>query len=162
MSSEGVTVIPLGLTPLVLVVDDELTPRTIITRMVRALGYRAVSCQNGRGALQFIKGHPSQVRLLLTDLVMPVMDGGELAERAKDLEPGVIMVLMSTPDDPYAHELLSGYRDLPFIPKPVSFGDLAEKLERLLGVPSRPTKPPRSTQSSRQSRRRSSGSHPGS
>jgi CheY-like chemotaxis protein len=163
MPHEDVTVLPLGLTPLVLVVDDELTPRSIITRMVRALGYRAVSCQNGRAALRFIKGHPNHVRLLLTDLVMPVMDGGELVERAKDLEPSVITVLMAPLGDPYAHELLSGYRDLPFVPKPVSFGDLAEKLERLLGIPSRPTKPPRSSRASKpHPRRRSSGSHQGS
>jgi CheY-like chemotaxis protein len=157
MFNEDVTVIPLGLTPLVLVVADQLTARSIVTRLVRTLGYRAVSCQHGRAALQFLKGHPGQVRLLLTDLLMPGMDGGELSERAKDLEPSLITVLMAAPADADAHELLTGYRDLPFVPKPVSFGDLAEKLERLLGIPSRPTKPPRPSKA--QPRRRSSGSH---
>jgi len=159
VANEDVTVIPLGLTPLVLVVEDELTPRLVVTYMVRALGYRAVSCRNGRAALQFLKGHPGQVRLLLTDLVMAGMDGGELSERARDLEPALMTALMASPYDPYANELLSGYRDVPFIPKPVSLGDLADKLERLLGIPSRPTKPPRSRRALR--RRRSSGSHQG-
>ena len=49
---DDVKVLPLGLTPLVLVVDDERTPRAIVTRMVRSLGYRALGCENGRPALQ--------------------------------------------------------------------------------------------------------------
>lgn len=157
MPTAPVSVIPLGFTPLVLVVDDELTPRSIVTRMVRSLGYRALSCQSGRAALQFLKGHPGQVRLLLTDMIMPGIDGGELADRARDLEPALIIALMAGPNDAHAHALLSGYRDLPFVPKPVSFVDLAEKLERLLGVTSRPTRPPRGMGMRRQ--RRSSGNH---
>lgn len=157
MPTEYVPVFPLGHTPLVLVIDDELTPRSTVTRMVRSLGYRALSCQNGRAALRFLKGHPGEVRLLLTDLVMPGIDGGELAERAKDLEPALLVALMAAPGDPQAHALLSGYRDLPFVPKPVSLVDLAEKLERLLGITSRPTKPPRGMET--RPRRRPSGSH---
>lgn len=158
MPTDDVKVLPFGLTPLVLVVDDELTPRALVTRMVRSLGYRALGCENGRAALQYLKSHRGQVRLLLADLLMPGMDGGELAERAKDLEPALITALMASPTDSHAHELLSGYRGLPFVPKPVSFSDLAEKLERLLGVSSRPTKPPRPTGATRP-RRRPSGSH---
>lgn len=158
MTTEDVTVLPLN--PLVLVVDDELTPRAIVTRMVRSLGYRARSCQSGRGALRFLKAHPSLVHLLLADLGMPQMDGGELAERAKDLDPSLIVMLMAGPTDPHVGDLLSGYGELPFVPKPVSFSDLAEKLERLLGIPAQPTSPPRSMASARRrERRRPSGSH---
>ena len=125
-------------------VDDELAPRSIITRMVRALGYQARSCQSGGAALRFLVVHPREVRLLLADLGMPQMDGGELAERAKDLDPSLIAVLMAALGDPHVADLLSGYRDLPFVPKPVSFGDLAEKLERLPAFrPRRPARPRR-------------------
>jgi CheY-like chemotaxis protein len=157
MPTEDVKVLPLD--PLVLVVDDELTPRSIVTRMVRSVGYRALSCQSGRAALRYLETHPGQVRLLLTDLGKPRMDGGELAERAKDLDSGLLVVLMAGPNDPHVGDLLSGYGDLPFVPKPVSFGDLAEKLERLLGIPARPTSPPRSMGPSQQRLlRRPSGS----
>jgi two-component system, cell cycle sensor histidine kinase and response regulator CckA len=158
MTTEDVKVLPLD--PLVLVVDDELTPRSIITRMVRSLGYRALSCQSGRAALRYLKTHPGQVHLLLTDLGLPRMDGGELAERAKDLDASLIAVLMAVPGDPALGDLLSGYPDLPFVPKPVSFSDLAEKLEWLLGIPAQPTSPPRSMASARRrERQRPSGSH---
>jgi CheY-like chemotaxis protein len=159
MFSDDMKVLPLNPGPLVLIADDEAHPRSIVTRMVRALGYQARSCHSGRAALSFLKAHPREVRLLLADLGMPRMDGGELAERAKDLEPRLIAVLMADPKDGHLHDLLSGYADLPFVPKPVSFADLAEKLERLLGIPAAPTTPPPSMNPSRSRRRRGSGQH---
>jgi CheY-like chemotaxis protein len=160
MPAEDVKVLPLDPAPLVLVVDDELTPRSIVTRMVRSLGYRTRSCQSGAAALRFLKAHPREVRLLLADLGMPRMDGGELAERAKDLDPSLIAVLMAQPADPDLGNLLSAYRDLPFVPKPVNFGDLAEKLERWLGIPAQPTSPLRSMRPGRpRGRQRTSGQH---
>lgn len=68
MPTEDVTVLPLDRDPLVLVVDDELTPRSIVARMVRSLGYRARSCRSGLVALRFLKAHPGEVRLHLADL----------------------------------------------------------------------------------------------
>jgi FixJ family two-component response regulator len=65
------------------------------------------------------------------------MDGGELAERARDLDPTLRIVLMAGVGDPHLDELLSGYRDLPFLRKPVSFGDLYDRLQDLLGTPVR-------------------------
>src|SRR3954447_8010527 len=111
-------VLPIDRSPLVLVVDDELTPRSITARMVRSLGYQARSCPGGRAAFRFLQAHPGEVRLLLADLGMPGMDGGELAERARDLDPSLLVVLMAAPDDPHVGELLSGYGDYPFVPKP--------------------------------------------
>jgi CheY-like chemotaxis protein len=160
MPAEDIKVLPLDPGPLVLVVDDEATPRSRVTRWVGALGYQARSCHSGAAALRFLKSHPRQVRLLLTDLAMPGMDGGELAERGKDLDPTLIAVLMAGPGDQAAGELLSGYRDLPFVPKPVHFADLAEKLELLLGIPATPTSPlPSMETRARKRRRRSSGHH---
>jgi two-component system cell cycle response regulator CpdR len=159
MPTEDVKVLPLDPGPLVLVVDDEAHPRSIITRMVGSLGYQARSCHSGPAALHFLKAHPREVRLLLADLGMPQVDGGELAERAKDLVPSLIAMLMADPSDPHLRDLISGYGDLPFLPKPVSFADLAEKLERLLGIPAAPTMSPPSMDPPRSRRRRSSGRH---
>ena len=160
MPAEDVKILPLDPGPLVLVVDDDATPRSRVTRWVRALGYQARGCHSGAAALRFLKAHHRQVRLLLTDLAMPSMDGGELAERAKDLDSTLIVVLMAGPGEQAAGELLSGYRDLPFVPKPVHFPDLAEKLELLLGIPATPTGPlPSMKTRSRKRGRRSSGHH---
>jgi CheY-like chemotaxis protein len=159
MPAEDIKVLPLNPGPMVLVVDDEATPRSTITRWIDALGYQARSCPSGRAALRFLKAHPREVRLLLTDLAMPRMDGGELVERAKDLDPTLIAVLMAAPGDQPAGQLLSGYGDLAFVPKPVRFTDLAEKLELLLGIPATATKPLPSRGRTRSRRRRTSGHH---
>jgi two-component system, cell cycle sensor histidine kinase and response regulator CckA len=120
--------------PTVLIVDDEETPRAVTCRMVRALGYQAQSARNGREALRYIQQHPGEVRLLLTDVVMPYMDGGELAERARDLHPRLPIVLMSHPLENIG-ELLAGYPELPFLAKPFTTERLCHVLAPLLGAP---------------------------
>lgn len=120
--ADDVTVSTLIPGPLVLVVDDELAPRAAVSRMIRGFGYRARSCSTGRDALRFLKAHLREVRLVVADFEMPRMDGGELAERALDLDPSVRVLLMSGPADGQADELLAGYRDFPFLAKPVSCG----------------------------------------
>ena len=148
-----------GTGPLVLVVDDEPAARSAVCRMVRGLGYRAQSCEGGRQALRYLEAHPREVKLLLADLAMPRMDGGELVERARDLDPTLRVALMAGGHDAHAGELLAGYRDLPVLAKPVGFADLYGRLRDLLGPP--PMAPGRSAgQPGRpRSARRPSGRH---
>jgi CheY-like chemotaxis protein len=129
---ESGTTVPIDPRPVVLIVDDEPTPRSDITRMVRGLGYQARSCRSGRDALRFLKAHPGEARLLLADLTMPKMDGGELAERALDLDRSLRVLLIVEPSDAETAELLAGYRDLPWVAKPVALDDLRKRLEELL------------------------------
>lgn len=146
--------------PLVLVVDDELAPRSAVCRMVRGLGYRAKSLESAKQALRFIDAHPGAARLLLTDVAMPGMDGAELAERAKDLDPRLQIALLAAPD-PETGELLEGYRDLPTLTKPVGFGELYGLLRDKLGAPTLATArpvPPAAAARPRSSRR-PSGRH---
>ena len=121
--------------PLVLVVDDEPDERSTVCRMVRGLGYRVQACASGREALAYLAAHPREVKLLLTDVGMPVMDGGELVERARDLDPALRAVLLAPPGDAQVDELLAGYRDLPNLTKPVGFSELYGRLRELLGPP---------------------------
>src|SRR6266487_978040 len=97
-------VTPLYPKPCVLVVDDEFTPRSIVCRMVRNMGYPVQASKDGR-ALRYLQQHPNEIRLLLADLIMPAMDGGELAERACEIQPKPQIALMSTDPDGYDAEL---------------------------------------------------------
>jgi two-component system, cell cycle sensor histidine kinase and response regulator CckA len=124
--------------PTVLVVDDEETPRSDICRMVRALGYPTRSAHDGREALRYIQQHPGEIRLVLTDLIMPYMDGGELFERARDLHPRLPIALMSSSPQGEIAELLAGYPELPFLEKPFTSEALYRVLTPLLGPPTRP------------------------
>ncbi len=120
--------------PTVLIVDDEETPRAVTCRMVRALGYQAHSARDGRQALRYLQQHPGEIRLLLTDVVMPYMDGGELAERARDLQPRLPIVLMSSHPLENIGELLAGYPEIPFLAKPFTTEKLSQMLTPLLGA----------------------------
>jgi two-component system cell cycle sensor histidine kinase/response regulator CckA len=119
--------------PTVLIVDDEETPRSVTCRMVRALGYQPCPARDGREALRYLQQHPGEVRLLLTDLIMPYMDGGELAERARDLHPRLPIVLTSTKPEGDAAELIAAYPELPFLEKPFTPETLYRVLTPLLG-----------------------------
>jgi CheY-like chemotaxis protein len=124
--------------PTVLVVDDEETPRSVTCRMVRALGYQTRAARDGREALRYIQQHPGEVRLIITDVIMPYMDGGELAERARDLQPRLPIVLMSTnPVGGEVAELIAAYPELPFVTKPFSTEKLQQVLTQLLGAAAR-------------------------
>jgi CheY-like chemotaxis protein len=141
--------------PLVLVVDDESEARSAVCRMVRGLGYRVQACASGREALGYLEAHRREARLLLADLAMPQMDGGELVERARDLDPTLRVALLAETDDDEVNELLAGYRDLPVLTKPVGFSDLYGRLRELLGPPAMSP----SRQARPRSSRRPSGRH---
>jgi CheY-like chemotaxis protein len=108
--------------------------------------------------LAFLALHLGGVQCLLADLGLPDMDGGELAERARDLLPGIRVVLMAAARNPAEQELLQAYRDLPCVLKPVFREKLAETLHQLLGPPA--TEPSPCLPWEDPGRRRPSDSHP--
>jgi CheY-like chemotaxis protein len=103
--------------------------------MVRALGYQARTARDGREALRYLQQHPGEIRLILTDVVMPYMDGGELAERARDLHPRLPIVLMSAYPVGEIAELVAAYPELPFLEKPFTTETLHKVLTPILGPP---------------------------
>jgi two-component system cell cycle sensor histidine kinase/response regulator CckA len=123
--------------PTVLVVDDEETPRSVICRMIRALGYSTRAARDGREALRYIQQHPGEIRLVLTDVIMPYMDGGELSERVRDLHPRLPVVLMSANSGEDIAELVAAYPELPFLEKPFTPEVLHRALTPLLGPPAK-------------------------
>jgi CheY-like chemotaxis protein len=151
---------PLHPGPLVLVVADDHAERLGISRMIRELGYPARSCRRGSDALRFLQSYPKLVSVLVSDLGMSGMDGGELVERALDLDRTVRVVLMADLQNPRSVELLPGYRDLPLLLKPIRIADLHSALMALVGPPG-PTPTPLSVAvpTPRARRRRTSGHH---
>src|ERR1700743_1021017 len=72
----------------VLVVEDDDDVRAYIAETLNALGYSTLQAGEGEGALRLLREHP-EVRLLLTDVVMPGMNGRQLAEAALAAAPRV-------------------------------------------------------------------------
>jgi CheY-like chemotaxis protein len=123
----------LGRVPTILLADDEPTPRAEAARLLRGgLGCHVCEARDGRHALRVFRQYTGKIRLVLTDFIMPLMDGGELAERIRDIDPTVPIVLMSAPLADEAAELLAGYSDFPFLPKPFTYRELHQAVVPLL------------------------------
>jgi CheY-like chemotaxis protein len=78
----------------VLVVEDDDDVRTYIAETLSSLGYRVLQAENGEAALRVFREHP-EIGLLLTDVVMPGMNGRELAEAAQAIAPRLKVAYMT-------------------------------------------------------------------
>jgi two-component system, cell cycle sensor histidine kinase and response regulator CckA len=122
-----------GRTETILLAEDEPLVRSMVVTVLRDQGYNVLETTNGAEALQVAQEHSAgEIQLLLSDIVMPGMNGIELARRFRDLFPGVRILLMSG----YTDELdLRGALPDPsieFLPKPFSPQELAEKVRQVL------------------------------
>ena len=87
--------LPRGNGELVLVVDDEAAIRQVACRTLEMHGYRAASAANGREAIDFIESGSDSVDLVLTDLMMPVMDGAATTAYLEDHHPEIPIIAAS-------------------------------------------------------------------
>ena len=81
--------------PVVLLVEDEAVVREITGQVLVNAGYRVLESSSAADALELARQYPGRVDLLLTDVVMPEMNGIDLAEKLRALQPDVITVFMS-------------------------------------------------------------------
>jgi CheY-like chemotaxis protein len=80
----------------VLLVEDEDSLRTSISRLLGSEGYTVLEARHGAHALELLQGLDAQrVELVLTDLRMPVMDGRQLAAALTRLRPNIPVIFMS-------------------------------------------------------------------
>ena len=75
-----------ALTPKILLAEDDNDMRRFLVKALQQAGYEVSSFDNGQSAYDQLRVEPFE--LLLTDIVMPEMDGIELARRATELDPG--------------------------------------------------------------------------
>jgi len=118
----------------VLVVEDEKSILTVGRSLLERLGYTVLSADTPAQALRTAGEYPSRIDLLLTDVVMPEMDGKELAAKVMELRPNVKCLFMSG----YTSDIIGerGILDagVNFIKKPFSFGELASTVRKVLQV----------------------------
>ena len=116
----------------VLLVEDEAMVRELAARVLRQQGYTVLEVANGPEALRLVRGYDHKIDLLLTDVIMPQMNGQMLAEELKILRPETKVLFTSG----YTHNsimrrgvLKPGVR---FIQKPFSPLDLTRKVREIL------------------------------
>jgi two-component system, cell cycle sensor histidine kinase and response regulator CckA len=102
----------------VLLVEDEAVVRALARRTLELQGYTVLDAANGAAALQRMEEHGRPVHLLITDIIMPGMNGRELARLAVERQPGIAVIYMSgyTADDLVTRGLREA--GAPFLQKP--------------------------------------------
>jgi len=121
---------------LVLIAEDEDAVRTLVHRILARAGYEVISAVNGREALARAAGREDEVDLLLTDVVMPEMDGSELACTLRERQPLLPILYMSGYADteiPTGPEPSDGPTS--FLQKPFGPALLLARVESLLATP---------------------------
>jgi len=124
---------PLGHGENVLLVEDEASIRNLGEEMLQRLGYTVISAGTPDEALRLASEHTGAIRLLVTDVVMPGMNGRELARRLIAKNPGTGCLYMSgyTADVIAHHGVLD--ENVRFIQKPFSLRAFAVKVHEALG-----------------------------
>jgi PAS domain S-box-containing protein len=116
----------------ILIVEDESAVRRMAGRALAAQGYAVLEAENGAEALEVLARADGPVDLVLTDVVMPVLNGRELAEQLATERPRLPVLFMSgyTDDDVVRRGLLDP--GAPFLQKPFMPADLARKVREVL------------------------------
>ena len=116
----------------VIVVEDQEAVRELATTVLRRYGYRVLEASNGPDAIALSERYPNIIHLLVTDIIMPLMDGRVLAEKLKGVRPEMKVLYVSG----YSEEKLGRSRamdpDLAYLPKPFTPELLGAKVREIL------------------------------
>jgi two-component system cell cycle sensor histidine kinase/response regulator CckA len=120
----------------ILLVEDEEAVRSFAARALKLRGYQVLEASGGEEALELVRRHPGAIHLLITDVVMPNMDGPTLVRALRRLRPDTAVIFMSG----YAEEAFRRHdenaAELHFLAKPFGLKQLAAKVKDVLsGVP---------------------------
>lgn len=118
----------------ILLVEDEEMVRTLMCEVLERAGYRVLPCSHPQEGIEVSRKHVGQIDLLLTDVVMPGMNGRDMASQILRILPELHVVFMSG----YTEHVLThdGEVDPQFeyLQKPFTLQTLRRKLERVLGT----------------------------
>ena len=120
----------------VLVVEDELVVRRMVCRILRTHGYNVLDAKDGVHALELLRNHDGPLDLLLTDVIMPGLNGKQLRDRVSQDRPETRVLYMSG----YADEVIAHHGVLDeegaFLQKPFSVQGLTRKVREVLDAES--------------------------
>jgi DNA-binding NtrC family response regulator len=119
-------------TETILVVEDEPMVRQLACKALSAHGYRVLEAMNAIEGLQIAMEYAGSIHLLLTDVVMPQMNGQQLCDRVTIIRPEIKVLYMSgyTDNEVIRHGLLD--EGINFLQKPFTIQSLAQKIREVL------------------------------
>ncbi len=126
---------PRGNATILLAEDSELV-RTLVADELRVAGYRVLSAASGSEALEVARSHTGEIDLLLTDVVMPEMNGVQLAQQLVALRPMPVIYMSGYSEETISHHGVDA-RTMNFIAKPAMTDTLLRMIHRVLSDQSR-------------------------
>lgn len=120
----------------ILLVDDEPQVLTLVREMLNREGFDVVIAASGAEALEIARSEDQGIDLLLTDIVMPELNGRDLAEQVRSVRPGLKILYMSG----FMKETILKYygisiTGLPFVQKPFTRETVMRKVRETLDTP---------------------------
>ena len=116
----------------IMVVEDDAGVRELVRLMLEANGYEVLAVEDAAEATSVCSRDPSRVDLLLTDVVMPGVNGGALAERLGEISPSMRVLFMSGYPDEAVHRHGQITDNAAFLEKPFTERSLAHKVREVL------------------------------
>jgi len=117
----------------ILLVEDEDAVRDFAVRALTMRGYKVLDASGGEEALEIVRDHDGGIDLLISDVVMPGMEGPALLKAVREIKPELRVIFISG----YAEEAFRNSPDKPedfhFLPKPFSLKQLTSKVKEVLG-----------------------------
>jgi len=116
----------------ILLAEDDESMRGFLVRALKKAGYEVTDFANGEEAYERLKAEP--FTLLLTDIVMPKMDGIELARRASELDPDLKIMFITGFSAVLLNNDIAAPKDAHVLSKPFHLRDLVREVDRLLAA----------------------------
>ncbi|MEQ9520081.1 MAG: ATP-binding protein [Parvibaculum sp.] len=117
----------------ILLVEDEDAVRTFAVRALQTRGYKVLEAESGDVALELVDSHDGVIDLVVSDVVMPNMDGPTMVKKLQEKRPGTKIIFISGyAEDAFAKSLDPSV-DFRFLPKPFSLKQLAAAVKETMG-----------------------------
>jgi len=118
---------------LILLVDDEELVTDVGQSMLEKMGFEVLTASRGQDAIELLEHHGERIGLIILDMVMPQMSGGETFERLRQISPGARILISSGYSLDAEAEALLSRGGAGFIQKPFTFQRLSQKVKEVLG-----------------------------
>ena len=118
----------------ILFVEDEDAVRGVAARLLRARGYEVIEAADGEEALELAQAHAGQIDLMISDVIMPGLDGPTLLKKARAYLGPIPVMFISGYAEAEFSDVLEGETGVTFLPKPIDIKTLAERVKQQLSA----------------------------
>ena len=131
MNSDSTSKLPKAEETVLLIDDDEMVAE-VGKQMLKCFGYEVVSANSGNGALEVYRENQDRIDMVILDMILPDMGGGDTYDRLKEINPGIKVLLASGYDKDYQGSGIMERGCDDFIQKPFNLNELLEKIKGVL------------------------------